>query len=579
MPHRLRADKVVCLQHDRLPLSFDYASICGPMGMGHHDFRVADWLIEPDLNRISTTGKVVPIEPKVMEVLVFLADHPDQVLSKQEIMKGVWPDTFVGDEVLRYSISELRKAFGDDAQHPRIVDTIQRRGYRLIAPIALPTPSAAPHHQPSIAILSFSDMSPERDQEYFCDGLAEEIISRLACVKGLRVAARTSAFAFKGKAEDVRTIGKHLGVATVLEGSVRKAATQLRVTVQLIDVEDGCHLWSERYDRELKDVFAIQDEIARSIATALKITLGTEERSAISRPPATNVDAYDFYLRGRQLFYHFTRKKIEIALGLFSRAIEIDPRCARAYAGIAFCSAYLHMYGGSKESDREKADSASRMAVELDPESAEAHASRGVALSLKKDYEEAERAFESAIRLAPGLFEAYYFYARTAFVQGKLERAIVLYEKASEVNPADYQAPLLVAQSYDNLGRHREADAARRRGVRIAEAKFMLEPDDSRALYMGANGLVALGQVERGLKWTAQALALDPDEPMVLYNAACIQSLAGRIDDALDSLERAVHNGLTQKSWLEHDSNLDALRKSRRYKALIQQLAKNPLAT
>jgi tetratricopeptide (TPR) repeat protein len=362
---------------------------------------------------------------------------------------------------------------------------------------------------------------------------------------------------------------------------VRKAANQLRITVQLINVDDGCHLWSERYDRELKDVFAIQDEIAHSIVAALKITLGTEERSAISRAPTTSIDAYEFYLRGRQFFYQYTRRKIEAALRLFSQAIEIDPHCARAYAGVAYCSAYLYMYGGSKEADREKADSASRTAVSLDSASAEAHASRGVALSLKKAYEEAEQAFETAIQLAPGpgLFEAYYFYARSSFAQGKLERAVALYAKASEVNAADYQAPLLVGQIYDDLGRHREAESARRLGVRIAEAKFALEPDDSRALYMGANGLVALGETERGLKWAEQALALDPGEPMVLYNVACVQALAGRNGDALDSLERAVHNGLTQKSWLEHDSNLAALRKDRRYKALIRELAKNPSAT
>jgi adenylate cyclase len=182
------------------------------------------------------------------------------------------------------------------------------------------------------------------------------------------------------------------------------------------------------------------------------------------------------------------------------------------------------------------------------------------------------RCRETAIRLDPRLFEAYYFYARTAFIQGNLERAIELYAKASDVNPQDYQAPLLVAQSYADLGRHAEAEDARRRGIQLAEARLKLNPDEARALYMGANGLVALGEFDTGLEWANQALAMDPDEPMVLYNVACIQSLAGRNEDAIDSLERAVRSGLTQKNWLIHDSNLDPLRTHPRYCALIKLL-------
>ena len=247
------------------------------------EFRVGDWLVEPDLNRITQAEKIIQVEPKVLEVLVCLANHPGEVLPKDKIIPAVWSDTYVTDEVLTYSISELRKAFGDDARNPHIIQTIPRKGYRLIAPVVQLAPAAKP--QPSIAVLAFSDMSPEKDQEYFCDGIAEEIINNLAHLKGLRIASRTSSFAFKGKSEDVRTIGRKLGVATVLEGSIRKAGNRLRITVQLIGVEDGYHLWSERYDRELKDVFAIQDEISRSVAAALRITLSPKESDAIARIP------------------------------------------------------------------------------------------------------------------------------------------------------------------------------------------------------------------------------------------------------------------------------------------------------
>jgi tetratricopeptide (TPR) repeat protein len=215
----------------------------------------------------------------------------------------------------------------------------------------------------------------------------------------------------------------------------------------------------------------------------------------------------------------------------------------------------------------------SRKALDLDPDSYEAHVSRGVAQSLKSDYKAAAEEFETAIRLDPMLFEAYYFYARVSFVSGDPRKATRLYEKAMEVNPQDYQSPLLVAQIYSDLGEKEKAKASRLRGIKAVQSRLMLNPDDTRALYMGANGFVGLGDYEQGLEWASQALSIDPDEPMVLYNVACIQSLAKRFDDALDSLERAVRSGLTQKNWLEHDSNLDPLRRSPRYRKLIKQLS------
>ncbi|RPI22887.1 MAG: tetratricopeptide repeat protein, partial [Acidobacteria bacterium] len=260
----------------------------------------------------------------------------------------------------------------------------------------------------------------------------------------------------------------------------------------------------------------------------------------------------------------------EFALRMFAQAIERDPEFARAHAGVADCASFLYMHGGGHEEHLEQADQASQLALQLEPESAEAYTSRGVALSLKREYEQAARAFEGAIQRDPRLFEAYYFQARVAFASGNPEKAIALYEKASQVNPHDYQAPLLVAQIYEDLGRREEANASRRRGIEIAEARLKLNPDDSRARYMGANGLVGLGKCEQGLEWARQALAIDPGESMVLYNVACIQSLAGRVDEALDSLEKAVRNGLIHKDWVEHDSNLDILRSDPRYAGILK---------
>ncbi|MBN2244080.1 MAG: winged helix-turn-helix domain-containing protein [Acidobacteria bacterium] len=537
------------------------------------ELQIGEWLVEPDLNRITRGREKIPVEPKVIEVLVCLADYPGEVLSKEQIIRTVWPDTYVSEDVLRYSISGLRKAFGDDARDPKIIQTIARRGYRLIAPVVKKDP-ASRQAKASVAVLAFSDVSERKDQEYFCDGISDEIINNLTRIKGLRVASRTSSFAYKGKPEDIRSIGRKLNVSAVLEGSVRKAQDRLRISVQLIDVNDGYPLWSERYDRELKNIFAIQDEIARRIAATLKITLTPGESDAISKTPTTDLRAYDFYLRGRQFYYQYTRRGIEFALRMFSEAIALDGYFARAYAGMADCCSYLFMYAGNLVEHLEQADTNSRKALEMDSGSAEAHASRGTALFLKEEYAESEKEFETAIRLDPMLFEAYYFYARSSFVQGQLEKAVRLYEKSSEVNPHDYQAPLLVAQIYDDLDEPEKADASRRRGVEAAEAKLKLNPDDARALYMGANGLVALGEIDRGIEWAEQALVMDPSEPMVLYNVACIQSLAGRLEDALDSLQRAYENGLSQEGWIDRDSNLDPLRSHPRFKRLIKQIRK-----
>ncbi len=424
----------------------------------------------------------------------------------------------------------------------------------------------------SIAVLPFRDMSPDRDQDYLCEGIAEEIMIALAGVKGLRVASRPAAFRFKSTETGIPEIGEQLGVSTLLDGSVRKAGDRLRVSVELIDVADGFRLWSERYDRDIKDVFAVQDEIARRVVEALQLTLSGDEHGYLGKPSTRDINAYEYYLRGRKFFYKYNKRGVAFARELFERAIAIDPGYARALAGISDCFSYQYMYGGRDPANLEQAITAASRALQLDPELAEAHASLGTALSLSGRHAEAEDAFQTAIRINSELFEAHYFYARDSFAQGKLDQAIREYEEAIRVRPDDYQAPLLVAQSYEVTGRPDDGTVSRRRGVAIAEEHLSLNPDDVRALYMGANGLVALGEYEKGLDWARRALALEPDDPMVLYNVACIFSLAGRASEALDCLEKAVDAGLSQRGWFEHDSNLDFVRQDARFRALLKRL-------
>jgi TolB-like protein len=432
--------------------------------------------------------------------------------------------------------------------------------------------SAVRANRRSIAVLPFSDMSEARDQGYLCEGIAEEILIALGRVKGLRVASRASAFRYRLTEADPAEIGSSLQVSTLLDGTVRRSGDRIRITVTLVAVDDGFCLWSERYDRDVRDIFALQDEIARAVVNALEITLTSAEREAAHRLSTPDLDAYDSYLRGRSYYFKYDKRSIGYARELFEQAATIDPSYGRAYAGISDCSAYLYQNAGRNPADLERAVQTAEAALKLAPDMAEAHSSLGTALSLLGRHEEAESAFRRAIAINPNLFEAHYFYARDSFSQGKLDQAIREYEEASRVRPEDYQSPLLVAQSYEDLGHADLAKMSRLRGVAIAEAHLKMTPDDARALYMGANGLVALGEVEKGLEWARRAVGMGPDDPMLLYNVACIFSLANHVDEALDYVEASVANGMRFRGWLEHDSNLDNIRHTPRFQAVMEKI-------
>ncbi len=422
---------------------------------------------------------------------------------------------------------------------------------------------------PSIAVLPFADMSPARDQDYFCEGMAEELIHELARLPGLRVASRTAAFQFKGHTGDMREVGERLGVESVLEGSVRKAGERLRITLQLVDVVSGYQQWTGRYDRELADVFAVQEEIALAVAQALRGVLAEIERRASRPAPTQSVEAYECYLRGRQFFYRFDKKSLLLAAQMFRRAAEVDPEYALAYAGLADCASFLHgMWLGGEEALHE-ADAASRRALELAPGLSSTHASRGLAHFLNRRYEEAQAEFELALQLDPTQFEALYFYARMRFEQARLEEAAELFERAMAARPEDYQSPVLLGMVRRALGQEAESLLALRRGLDVAERHVTLNPDDARAFYLGGLACIRLGERDRGLDWAARALALEADEPVVIYNVAGIYALAGERARALDCLERCMGTGFGRKEWLAQDSDFESLRGDPRFQRLI----------
>ena len=433
-------------------------------------------------------------------------------------------------------------------------------------------PQAVVSAAKSVAVLPFANMSADADNEYFTDGMAEEIINALSKIQALRVASRTSSFAYKGKNEDIGEIGRKLKVSTVLEGSVRKMGNRLRITAQLVNVADGYHLWSERYDREMEDVFAIQDDISQAIVKALRVILSEDEKQQIEKARVVNVEAYDFYLRGKQYFHQHRRKSLDYARQMFNKAIEIDPHFARAYAGVAYCHALLYTYFDARESNLRQADIASTKALQLEPDLAEAHVARGLAVSLSKRFDEAEQEFEEAMRLDPKLYEAAYWYGRARLAQGQYEEAVKLFERAALLRPEEYQTQNFLGQAFKSLGRHGEAEAAYRRAVKLIEHHLELNPDDARAWIIGAGVSANIQDAERATQYAARAMAVDPEDPMLLYNVACMYGVLGRIEECLNALEQSVSKGWGDKAWIEHDSDLDSIRSHPKYLAIVQAM-------
>jgi len=470
------------------------------------------------------------------------------------------------DRALRYQVAS--EMLSDLKRLRRDIDSGGATAVRGTSDASSPAMSSAK----SLAVLYFENLSPSKDDEYFRDGITEDIITELSKIQELWVFSRSAVTAFRDKGMSVAQVGQQLNATHVLEGSLRRSGNRLRITAQLVEIRTGRSIWAERYDRQMEDVFAIQDEIAQNIAKALRLMLSDTEKQAIAKAPTANVQAYDYYLRGRQFFHQFSGKAFGFAREMFKRAIDTDPNYARAYAGIADCSSFLFMYFESSEVNLREADRASRRALELDADLAEAHASRGLAVALNKRYDEAAQEFETAIRLNPRLFEAYYFYGRSLQGQGKTAEAAEMFRKAWEVNPDDYQSPRLLAMALTTLGRHEEARAVDLRGLYGVEKHIQMHPDDSRALLFGASQQIQAGNLEKSREWTRRALKIAPDDPVTYYNAACNYSLMGDVETAIDCLEKAITSGMAQKDWIEHDSDLDHLRQHPRFQALREKL-------
>jgi serine/threonine protein kinase/Tfp pilus assembly protein PilF len=425
----------------------------------------------------------------------------------------------------------------------------------------------------SVAVLAFENLSADKENDYLAQGIAEEIINALSKVRTLRVASRVTSFAIKGSHDELQEIGKKLKVSTILNGSVRKSLNRIRVSAELVNVSDGSQLWAERYDREMEDVFAIQDDISESIVRALRVILADSERKAL-KARTRDVRAYEYYLRGRQ-YADFRRKSLEYSLEMYRRAVEIDPEYASAYAGIADSSCTL--YNGIEAIPHFLADAeaASQRAIELEPDLAEAHVARGNVYSVHKDYVNSNREFDTAMRLDPKLFEAPYYWGRNLMWQGKPEEALRVFRVAQTLRPESYDVTTMIAQIYSSLGKEAEYLAATRRALTLMEERLDLNPDDARAWMLATGAYATLGEKDKAENAIRRALAIDPDT-MTYYNVACAYARLNETEKSLDALEAAIDHGYHHEEWLSHDTDLDSVRNTKRYSELVARITVSP---
>jgi len=440
------------------------------------------------------------------------------------------------------------------------------------------TPAAAerppsPAGKPSVAVLPFRDLSPERDQDYFCEGAAEEIICALAEVPGLRVAGRSNAFLFKEAQPDGRELGRLLDVDNFLEGSVRKSGDRVRIGVRLVSTSENVTLWAKTFERRLSDIFAVQEEIARAIVEALNVTLLDTEASKLRRQGTRNLRAYELYLRGRQLMRRELETERQTAAEFFREATRLDPQFALAFAGLADVLVELARWRmGDPEAVQAEAIEASERALALAPDLAEAHIARGNALRLLND-PAAEEAFQEALALSPQSAELHYTWARFLVSQDRREEAIGHYERAFELAPDDYRYIVMALQEYQALGDKEGERSCLERSWAAIERRLEIDPEDVRAYDHGAGVLALLGRKAESSQFVDKALAFRPNDYGTLYTLACAAMLNGEPDRALDLLDQAVGPGRGDKAWLLGDNDLAPLHGLPRFEAIVQRMA------
>ena len=439
---------------------------------------------------------------------------------------------------------------------------------------ALPA-AERPRDKPSVAILPFANMSSDAEQEFFSDGITEDLITDLSKVSGLQVLSRNTVFTLKGQAQNLQQTARRLGVEYLVEGSVRKSGNKVRITAQLIEGASDHHLWAERFDRDLTDIFAVQDEITKTIVKQLRVKLLPEERASIEDAPTQNVEAYTAFLKGKQIFRIGTRLSLIRARQMYARALELDPAYAQAYIGLANCASYLKSFHGADITVEEILATIDK-ALALNPDLAEAHAARGIAYAVDDRRKETTAAFEKALGLDPDNWEALYYFGRFHFGIGEFAKAVELFMRAMEVQPDDFESVTFLALAFEGLGRSAEAVRYSHIALKRAEQASRQNPDNSRSAQLSANLYAYLGEPQHAREWIRRSFEIDPEDNHVRYNAACVYTLLGEFDNAFDLLEAWVHKaGRDSRLWFLSDPDFAALKQHPRYAELEKKVKRD----
>ncbi len=582
-------------------------TILCPVPEMSRDFQVGEWLARTGLNELCSGSRCVHIEPKVMQVLACLARRPGNAVTKEEILQEVWPDTFVTEIVLWHSIWELRRIFGDDKKSRRYIQTLHKSGYRLLASVTWLNGSktepggngiTSTESPLSIAVLPLVDMTPDKNLHYFCEGIAEEIISALSCVEGLHVVARTSSFRVREEA-DVRTIGRLLGVRLVLEGSLRVAGESWRITLQLIDAVNGFHLWSERYEVSLDNSFDLHDRVSEAVVRRIRQG-GTPP--LLSCSPARRCpegDAHTLWLKGR---YHISKhlpEGFQRAIQYFEAALTSDPGYAMAYASLADCYALPAIMAIQPPRPCfPKAKAMALKALDFDEALADAHATlAGIAFHFERDWPRAEQHLSRAVQLNPscslacewyGLFltvqgrgddglawakraldvdplspGAYLAYGWCLYLTRRFEQALEIAFMLNDLEPGLIQSNFILSHVYAAMGSYEKASEACLRGLAVPGSTIVFEALNARMLALSGDKSGAHRLLERLLEQGAKVYVSS-------YFTAAVYAALDQMEDATNALEKAIEERSSFAVYLSLDPAFDPLRQYSSFAGLLR---------
>jgi TolB-like protein/Flp pilus assembly protein TadD len=512
-----------------------------------HIYEFDDFRLDAGERILLRHGERVALTPRVLDTLLYLVRHHGRVLEKNELMSEIWPDAVVEENNLNQNISTLRRIFGESRGENRYIVTVPGRGYRFAAQVTENLGPPEGLHLPAlqtIAVLPFANISTDPENAYFCEGLAEELLNALSRIEGIKVAARTSAFALGGKNASINEIGVALGVKSILQGSVRRSGNRLRITAQLVNASDGYHLWSERYDREMRDIFDVQDEITLAVVNALKVQLLGAEKAAVLKRHTDNTEAYHLYLKGRYFWFKSAPQEFRKSRDYFQRAVDVDPSYALGYFGLASFYGFASSWGFMPPQEGwTRMEAATMKALALDATLAEVH--HGLA-ALKwvyyRDWSGAEQAFRKAIELNPQIGAIHSHHSIFLSVIGRHDEAIAAGQRALELDPLSIRIHRNQAGRFYHARRYDEA-------VRQFAEALELDPNDASLHEEIGDVYEQLGlQQEAIAEWT-KAMTLGGDDDLAgilgeVYSdsgfAAAVQSIARK---RLERLNERVQRG------------------------------------